>query len=76
VYPKNPRIINDMNIDIGIANPTKSAFLKPRKNIKTVTTSITPKIILFVRSFTRFVVSFDWSLEIETSIFAGNLLPL
>ena len=45
VYPKNERIIKDMNIDMGMANPTKRAFLNPRKNIKTVTTKITPKMM-------------------------------
>ena len=52
VYPRALRIINDMNIDIGMANPTNMAFLKPKKNIKTVTTKITPKMILLTKSST------------------------
>ena len=59
VYPKKFKIINDMNIDIGIAKPTNKAFLNPKKNIKTVITKITPKIILLVRSLTRLIVSLD-----------------
>ena len=52
VYPNKSKIINDINIDIGIANPTKTAFLNPKKNINTTTTNITPKIILFTKSST------------------------
>ena len=52
VYPSVESIINDMNIDIGIANPTNNAFLNPKKNISTVTTSKIPKMILFTSSFT------------------------
>ena len=52
VYPKKFRIIKDMNIDIGIANPTNTAFLNPKKNINTTTTKITPKMILLTKSST------------------------
>jgi len=52
VFPKVPRIARDINIDIGIAIPTKRAFLNPKKNSKTITTNITPKIILFTKSIT------------------------
>ena len=52
VYPRTPKIIKDMNIDIGIAKPTKIAFLKPRKNIRTITTKITPKMMLLTKSST------------------------
>ena len=71
VSPKNPSIIKDINIDIGIAKPTKSALRKPKKNIKTVITSNTPKTILFAKSLTKFFVAFDWSLEISTSMVEG-----
>ncbi len=50
--PNNSKIIKDINIDIGIAKPTNMAFLNPKKNIKTVTTKSTPKIMLFTRSST------------------------
>ena len=52
-------INNDMNMDIGIANPTNKAFLNPRKNKRTVTTNTMPKIILFTKSITWFLVSSD-----------------
>ena len=52
VYPRAPKIISDINIDMGIAKPTKIAFLNPRKNIKTITTKTTPKMILFTKSST------------------------
>ena len=52
VYPRAPIIIRDINIDMGIAKPTKIAFLNPRKNIKTITTKTTPKMILFTKSST------------------------
>ena len=47
-----PRIAIDINIDIGIAIPTKSAFLKPKKNSNTKTTITTPNIILLTKSVT------------------------
>ena len=37
----------DINIESGMAKPTKSALLNPKKNIKTPTTSNTPKMIKF-----------------------------
>jgi hypothetical protein len=52
VFPKVPRIARDINIDIGIAIPTKRAFLNPKKNNNTKTTMTTPKIILFTKSVT------------------------
>ena len=52
VYPIKFNIISDINIDIGIANPTNKAFFNPKKNINTVTTKITPKMILFTKSST------------------------
>ena len=60
-----------MNIDIGIANPTKGVA-EPKKNIKTVITRRTPKTMLFAKSLTRFLVAFDWSLEISTSMVEGK----
>ena len=56
VKPNNDRKNRDKNIDIGIANPTKRAFLIPRKKVITVTTSIIPKIKLFIKSLTEFIV--------------------
>ena len=54
-----PRIIKDINIDIGIAKPTKIAFLNPKKNINTITTKITPKMMLFTKSSTCPIVFGD-----------------
>jgi hypothetical protein len=59
VYPKKDNIIKDINIDMGIANPTNKAFLKPKKNIRTVTTRITPKMIEFTNSLIWFKVILD-----------------
>jgi hypothetical protein len=59
VYPKKESIMKDMNMDMGIANPTNNAFLKPRKNINTVTTKITPKMIEFTNSLIWFKVMLD-----------------
>ena len=72
VYPNAERIINDINIDIGIAKPTNKAFLNPRKNIKTVTTSKIPKMMLFTNSLTWFNVILDWSFEIVITRSFGN----
>ena len=52
VFPIALKIAIDINIDIGIATPTKRAFLNPKKNNNTITTKTTPKIILFTRSTT------------------------
>ena len=49
----------DMNMDIGIAKPTNSAFLNPKKNIKTVTTRITPNMMLLTKSSTIVTVTLD-----------------
>ncbi len=57
--PKADKITNDMNMDIGIANPTKRAFLRPRKNVRTVTTRIIPNIKLFIKSLTELIVYSD-----------------
>ena len=48
-----------MNIDIGMAKPTNNAFRKPKKNIRTTTTKITPKIMLFTSSLTWLRVMLD-----------------
>ena len=61
-----------MNIDIGIAKPTNSAFLNPKKNIKTVITKITPKMMLLAKSLTMFFVVLDWSFEISTWMVLGK----
>ena len=47
VIPMAPRIMKLINIDRGIATPTKSAFLRPRKNNNTPTTKRIPKMIEF-----------------------------
>ena len=73
-YPRHLRIARDINIDIGIAIPTKSAFLNPKKNSSTKTTMTTPKIILLTKSVTWFSVNSDWSFAIETVRFCGNTL--
>ena len=65
-------IINDINIDIGIANPTNNAFLNPRKNINTVVTKKIPKRILFTKSSTWLIILLDMSLVITTSKSEGN----
>ena len=72
VTPKKFRIINDKNIDRGMAIPTNSAFLNPRKKYKTVTTKMTPKIILFSKSATIVLVSLDWSLVLEMIRLSGK----
>ena len=59
VSPKKPITTKDISIDIGIAKPTNNAFLKPRKNISTVITNITPKTMLLAKSETRFFVISD-----------------
>ena len=52
VYPNSDSTIKEMNIDMGIAKPTNSAFRNPKKNINTVTTRMIPKIILLTKSST------------------------
>ena len=71
-----PRIAIDINIDIGIAIPTKSAFLKPKKNSNTKTTITTPNIILLTKSVTWFSVNSDWSFAIETVRFFGKIFSI
>ena len=52
VMPMALRIMKDMNMDNGIATPTNKAFLRPKKNSNTPTTSNTPKMIEFCNSST------------------------
>src|SRR5690606_31565206 len=66
VYPRPFKIINAMNMESGMAKPTKRAFLNPRKNINTVTTRMIPKMMLFIKSSTIPTVVEDWSLEMLT----------
>ena len=47
VTPRELRIRKLMNMESGIATPTKSALRNPRKNKSTPTTSITPKMMEF-----------------------------
>ena len=72
VCPKNPRIIKDMNMDMGMAKPTNKALRKPKKNINTVMTSSTPKMMLLAKSLTKFLVALDWSFEMSTSMVVGK----
>ena len=59
-------------MDMGIAKPTNKALRNPRKNINTVITSNTPKMMLLAKSLTMFLVVLDWSFEISTSIEVGK----
>ena len=59
VTPAALRIMKLMNMDIGIAIPTKSAFRMPKKNSNTPTTSKTPNMMEFSNSATWVRV---WSL--------------
>ena len=76
MLPIAPRIAIDINIDIGIAIPTKRAFLKPKKNSNTKTTITTPNIILLTKSVTWFSVNSDWSFAIETVKFFGKTFSI
>ena len=60
--PAEFNIINDKNIENGIAIPTKRAFLSPKKKSKTNTTRITPKTIEFSKLLTCERIIIDWSL--------------
>ena len=71
VIPKSWSIINEIHIDRGIDKPTKSAFLTPRKNIKTRTTNITPLNILFSKVLTCSFVFWDWLFTIIISMSFG-----
>ena len=51
--------INERNIEKGMAIPTKSAFLKPKKNKSTKTTKITPNTIEFSRLLTCDLIIID-----------------
>ena len=64
VTPKAFRIRKDIIIESGMATPTNNAFLSPKKNSSTKTTSITPKIILISRLDTCSLVASLWSLVI------------
>ena len=44
--------MKDINMDKGIATPTNKAFLNPKKNNKTATTKMTPKMIEFSKLLT------------------------
>ena len=52
VMPRALRIMNDINIESGMATPTNRALRNPRKNNKTPTTSKTPKMMEFCNSST------------------------
>ena len=76
VYPKKDISIKDINMDIGMAKPTKRALRKPKKNIKTVTTSNTPKMMLLTKSLTWLRVMLDWSLDTATDKSEGKYFSL
>ena len=76
VTPTKLSIINDINIDKGMAIPTNSAFLIPKKNSNTTTTNRIPKMILFSKSDTIVLVSFVWSLVLEIFRFEGKYCSL
>ena len=61
VMPMIPRIRNVMNIDIGIAIPTNIELRVPIKSRRTITTTITPEMILFSILLTISLVKEDWS---------------
>ena len=63
-------------MESGMAIPTKSAFLNPKKNKRTRITKRTPIIILFSRFSTCFLVSLDISLVTDISKFFGKTLAL
>jgi hypothetical protein len=52
VIPKESSTKKEINMDNGMAEPTKSAFRKPMKNINTKTTRMIPKIMEFSKSLT------------------------
>ena len=72
VMPSALRIMNDMNMDSGMATPTNRALRSPRKNNKTPTTSKTPKMIEFCSSSTCVRVWSDWSLVMLTLRLEGR----
>ncbi len=59
VMPMEFNIKNDISMDSGIATPTKIAFLNPRKNSRTPTTNMIPRIIEFSRLETMSLVTLD-----------------
>ena len=61
-----------VNIEIGIAKPTKSAFLKPKKKSKIKTTNSTPIIILFSKLANSSRVYTEASLKVEIVNSSGN----
>ena len=58
VTPALPKRKKAVNIERGIAVPTKSAFLKPKKKSNTAITKIIPNMMEFSNSETVFLV---WS---------------
>ncbi len=71
VMPMEFNIRKDISIDIGMAIPTNNAFRNPRKNSKTPTTRMIPKMIEFSRLDTISRVTLDWSLVRLTSTLLG-----
>ena len=71
VTPIVCNIKNDINIESGIATPTNSAFLRPKKKSKTPTTRIIPSKIELTKLDTISLVLLDWSLVIEIVVPLG-----
>ena len=65
VVPIPPSTTKLINIDKGMARPTKREFLRPKKKSKTNTTKMTPKTILFSRLSSCIFVCSDWSFVID-----------
>ena len=74
VTPRKLKIIKDSNIERGMAIPTNSAFLKPKKKYRTATTKIIPSTMLFSKSATIVLVSLDWSFVLEITRLEGKTL--
>ena len=74
VYPNDWRIKKEINIDIGMANPTNKALRNPRKKVRTVTTKRTPNKMLLIRSVTWLMVMAEVSFEMVTSISCGMMV--
>ena len=73
VYPKACSAAKDKNIEKGMARPTRRAFLNPRATNNTITTRIRPEIILFSRSATISLISFDLFISLVIVVFFGNV---
>ena len=71
VMPSTRSTMKVISIEKGMAAPTKSELVKPRKNSSTATTRIRPLMMLFSSSPTMLRMSVDWSPTIVTATPAG-----